>query len=79
MRPEITCFRHPRRGSCGVAEPDGIKPVDLDVYNDELVGVSTEEKVATALELERRTREGDPRIIGVESADYSDSILKARL
>ena len=50
---------------CGVAEPDGIKPVDLDVYNDELVGVSTEEKVAIALELERRTREGDSRIIGV--------------
>ena len=62
---------------CGVAEPDGIKPVDLDVYNDELVGVSTEEKVATALELERRTREGDPRIIGVESADYSDSISES--
>lgn len=62
---------------CGVAEPDGIKPVDLDVYNDELVGVSTEEKVAMALELERRTREGDPRIIGVESADYSDSISES--
>ena len=62
---------------CGVAEPDGIKPVDLDVYNDELVGVPTEEKVAIALELERRTREGDPRIIGVESADYSDSISES--
>ena len=62
---------------CGVAEPDGIKPVDLDVYNDELVGVSTEEKVAIALELERRTREGDSRIIGVESADYSDSISES--
>ncbi|MEE2645915.1 MAG: TldD/PmbA family protein [Actinomycetota bacterium] len=62
---------------CGVAEPDGIKPVDLDVYNDELVAVSTEEKVAIALELERRTREGDSRIIGVESADYSDSISES--
>jgi len=62
---------------CGVAEPDGIKPVDLDVFNDELVAVSTEEKVAIALELERRTREGDSRIIGVESADYSDSISES--
>ncbi|CAI8319788.1 MAG: Metalloprotease PmbA [Acidimicrobiales bacterium AG-410-I20] len=62
---------------CGVAEPDGIKPVNLDVYNDELAGVPTEEKVAMALELERRTRVGDSRIIGVESADYSDSISES--
>ena len=62
---------------CGVAEPDGIKPVNLDVYNDELARVPTEEKVAMALELERRTRVGDSRIIGVESADYSDSISES--
>ena len=62
---------------CGITDSDGIKPAVLDVYNDELSKVSTEEKVAMALELERCTREKDSRIIGVESADYSDSISES--
>jgi PmbA protein len=48
----------------------------LDIYRQELVDFPVESKVALALELERRTREGDPRIIGVESADYSDSVTQ---
>ena len=61
----------------GITNSDGIEPAALDVYNDELGKVSTEEKVAMALELERCTREKDSRIIGVESADYSDSISES--
>ena len=62
---------------CGITDSDGMKPAVLDVYNDELGKVPTEEKVAMALELERCTREKDSRIIGVESADYSDSISES--
>jgi len=62
---------------CEIAEPDGVEPVALNVYNDELAKVATEEKVSMALELERCTREKDSRIIGVESADYSDSISES--
>ncbi len=59
---------------CGVAEPDGVDPVDLDLYRGSLCDHPTDAKVAMALELERLTRSADSRIKGVESADYSDSV-----
>ncbi|MBT3969883.1 MAG: TldD/PmbA family protein [Actinobacteria bacterium] len=61
---------------CALATPDALDPAALDIYRQELVDFPVETKVALALELERRTREGDPRIIGVESADYSDSVTQ---
>ena len=61
---------------CALATPDALDPAVLDIYRQELVDFPVETKVALALELERRTREGDPRIIGVESADYSDSVTQ---
>ena len=61
----------------GVAEPDGVEPVSLDLYKPELLTCSTDEKVSLALELEKATLSADPRIIGVESAEYYDSSSSA--
>ncbi|MDP6077498.1 MAG: DNA gyrase modulator [Acidimicrobiales bacterium] len=38
---------------CGVAEPDGVDPVDLDLYRGSLCDHPTDAKVAMALELQR--------------------------
>ena len=62
---------------CALAEPDGVEAAELDLYRATLVDHPTEAKVALALDLERRTRAADPRISGVESADYSDSISES--
>ena len=58
----------------GLAEPDGVAPPELDLYNEALLEFSTEAKIELALELERAVRAGDPRIVGVESADYADVV-----
>ncbi|MCY4256812.1 MAG: TldD/PmbA family protein [bacterium] len=58
----------------GLAEPDGVAKAELDLYNQALMDVSTELKIDLALELEQAVRAGDPRIVGVESADYGDAV-----
>jgi PmbA protein len=58
----------------GLAEPDGVEPVDLPNFDERLAAVPTERKIDMALELERLVCSGDPRMVGVESADYADSI-----
>lgn len=58
----------------GLAEPDGVAEADLDLWRDDVDGTSTDAKIELALALERAVREGDPRIIGVESAEYADSM-----
>src|SRR6476659_1864440 len=58
----------------GLAEPDGVAVADLDLYRAALADVPTDRKVELALELERIARGADPRISGVESADYADSV-----
>jgi PmbA protein len=61
----------------GLAEPDGVAPADLDPYDPALESFSTEAKIELAMELERRTRGGDPRIRNVESADYGDGLVES--
>jgi len=56
----------------GLAAPDGVAPADIDLWQDELAGFSTDAKVALALEVERATRAADSRIRGVETAGYDD-------
>ncbi|MGA2529476.1 MAG: TldD/PmbA family protein [Acidimicrobiales bacterium] len=56
----------------GLASPDGVEAPVLELWRDELVAFPTDEKVALALELERRVRGGDPRIRQVVSSDYVD-------
>jgi PmbA protein len=61
----------------GLAEPDGVAPVDLDLWRDDLAGYPADTKVARALELERAVRAGDPRIRAVESAEWGDAALES--
>lgn len=61
----------------GLAEPDGVAPVDIDVYRERALEHPTQEKVAVALELERATRGADARIAGIETAEYADVLAAA--
>lgn len=61
----------------GVAAADGVAPAALDLYDHDLAAFPTDAKVALAIELERATRAADPRISGIESAEYVDSIGEA--
>ena len=63
----------------GLAEPDGVEPCDLDLYRPELADFPTERKVDLALEAEKATKAADPRIKGVESADYGDSMFEGAI
>ncbi|MGH9280952.1 MAG: TldD/PmbA family protein [Acidimicrobiales bacterium] len=60
----------------GLAEPDGVAPVDLDLYRADLAEFPTDAKVELALEVERLTRAADPRVKGVESADWGDIVFE---
>lgn len=57
----------------GLATPDGVEPVDLDLFRPELAQFPADRKVEMALELERAVKAADSRIRGVESAEYGDS------
>ncbi len=59
----------------GLASPDGVDPVDMDLWRDELATIGTDEKVARALDLERTVRAGDRRIRQVESAEWGDAAV----
>ncbi len=56
----------------GVAEPDGVAAVDIDLWND-LESVTADDKIKIAIDIERRVRESDSRITGVRTAAYGDS------
>lgn len=58
----------------GLAEHDGVEPVELELYDDRLLETPTETKIDLAIELEARVRGGDPRMTGLESADYADAV-----
>ncbi len=60
----------------GLAEPDGIPVPDLDLYREGLSAVPTEAKIDLALSLERVVRAADPRISGIDAADYADGIAE---
>lgn len=56
----------------GLAEPDGVAPVEQDLWNEAVIGLAPERKVELALELERLVRAGDPRIKGVRISSFGD-------
>ena len=56
-----------------IAKPDGVRSPGLDLSDPAVLAVSQQEKIATALELERRCRGADPLITGVRVAAWSDS------
>ena len=62
-----------------LAEPDGVPSVEQDLWDDAVITVPMQDKIALALELERSTRSADPRVRQVSSADYSDSRVEVAL
>lgn len=63
----------------GLAEPDGVAVPELDLYDERVGNMATEAKIDLGIALEAKTRAGDPRITGIESADYVDSISESAL
>jgi PmbA protein len=63
----------------GLAEPDGVAPAAIELASDELAALSTEAKVALALELEAAASSADARIRQVDSADYGDLVSEAAI
>ena len=61
----------------GLAEPDGVAPVALDLWDDAVLRTPSAAKVEMALELERRARGADPRVRQVAFADYGDVAAEA--
>lgn len=61
----------------GLAVPDGVAPVSLDLWRDELAAYPTEAKVARALELERAVRAGDARIRQVSASEWGDASVES--
>lgn len=61
----------------GLAGPDGVDVAELDLFRPGLGAVPTDAKVEMAVELERAVKAADPRITGVESAEYVDSLADA--
>ena len=57
--------------NAGLPGDQGAYPV-LDVWDEDLFSWSTDEKVAVAKDLDRRTAAADPRIGKVQATDYSD-------
>jgi PmbA protein len=57
----------------GLAVPDGVPAVPQALWHDEVLRFPAEEKIRLAIELERRVRNGDPRISGVRPAVFADS------
>ena len=63
----------------GLPAPDGVEPADLDLFRPELAEFPADAKVAMAIELEKATRAADPRIRGVEVAEYGDAVVEAAI
>ncbi|MDZ7679094.1 MAG: TldD/PmbA family protein [Acidimicrobiales bacterium] len=61
----------------GLAEPDGVAVPDLALFDPALGTTATERKVQLATDLERAVLAADPRITGLESADYVDSTTES--
>ena len=63
----------------GLAEPDGVAPAAVDVWDDGVAALPTSAKVELALELERRVRAADPRVRQVASCDYGDMAAESAI
>lgn len=57
----------------GVASPDGVAVSEMSLVSDDLASVSADDKIALALDLEKRIVGGDPRIRSVYRASYGDA------
>jgi len=57
----------------GIAQPDGVEAIDISLWRDGVDATPTDDKIAMALDLERRIRSADDRISGVRTVSYGDS------
>lgn len=57
----------------GIARPDGVPAVDIDLWRDGVARMSIDDKIALAIELEARVKAAHPAITGVRVASYGDS------
>jgi PmbA protein len=55
-----------------LASPDGVAAGSLELWNPSVLEVTTDSKVALALELEKRVKGADPRVRQVAYCDYGD-------
>jgi PmbA protein len=58
----------------GLAEPDGFPVAELQLYDPALLAFATDAKIELALELERAALAAEPRIVGIEAAEYVDGV-----
>lgn len=56
----------------GLAQPDGVEAVEIDLWNNDVLATTNEQKIDFAARLERLVLNGDPRISGVRVSSYSD-------
>jgi PmbA protein len=63
----------------GLAEPDGVPVAELELFSEALERFPTDRKVELAVELERAVRAADPRISGIESAEYVDVMAEGAI
>ena len=56
----------------GLAEADGVDPVEIDLWRDGVLETPNERKIAIARDLEQMVLESDPRISGVRISSYGD-------
>lgn len=61
----------------GVASPDGVAPVPQDLWNEKVVALAPQRKIDIALELERAVLGADPRISGLRTTVFADSVGEA--
>ena len=57
----------------------GIGACDLELWRDDLLSVSTDEKVRLALDLESATMAADSRVRGTEAAGYGDAAAESAI
>lgn len=63
----------------GLAEPDGVDSPGLDLGDTAVLRISDADKIAAAIDLERRCLSADPRISGVRVAAWSDGWSQSAL
>ncbi len=57
----------------GLVSPDGVPVLHQDSWSDSVQGASDGERIANAIELERRTLSLDPRVTSARTTAYGDS------
>ena len=57
----------------GLARPDGVEPVEVELWRGGVGKTSNQDKIDLVVELERRARAKDSRVTGVRVASYGDN------